>query len=50
MIVSCTHDGYKESLKSEIDAVNILFLHHSTGNNISKGTTAEGKADAIVWL
>lgn len=48
--IACSHDGYKESIKSDESAVNILFLHHSTGNDIFKGTAAEGKADANVWF
>ena len=31
------HDGYKERLSKEVGVVNVLFLHHSTGNNIYKG-------------
>ena len=35
------HDGYKDKLSQEDGVVNVLFLHHSTGNNIYKGGVKE---------
>jgi len=35
LLSGCSHDGYKENVKE--NAVNVLFLHHSTGENIYKG-------------
>jgi len=49
-VVGCSHSGYKESIKSDEDAINVLFLHHSTGNNIFKGTSENGLPDAEAWF
>jgi hypothetical protein len=35
VLTGCNHKGYKENVKKS--AVNVLFLHHSTGNNIYNG-------------
>ncbi len=47
---SCSHDGYKDSLSKNRDDVNVLFLHHSTGNNIYRGDMADDKPNAKVWF
>lgn len=50
LFVGCSHDGYKSTLNEEEDAVNILFLHHSTGNNIFKGSHENGQSDVNKWF
>ena len=35
LLTGCSHKGYKEKVKK--GATNVLFLHHSTGNNIYTG-------------
>jgi len=45
---SCSNDGYKDKIKE--DSVNVLFLHHSTGNNIFKGDMPDNKPAVQSWF
>ena len=48
ILSACSHDGYKDKIvKNEI---NVLFLHHSTGNNIFKGDMNGGKSTVQSWF
>ncbi len=51
LIVSgCSHDGYQEKVATEPEAVNILFLHHSTGNVIYNGLQENQVPDVEAWM
>jgi len=47
---SCSHDGYKDKLSKNSNDVNVLFLHHSTGNNIFRGDMQGDKPTVQVWF
>ncbi len=47
---SCSHDGYKEAVVHDEKVTNVLFLHHSTGNNIYKGAMNDGQPDVKKWF
>ncbi len=49
IITSCGHDGYKGDINKESDK-NILFLHHSTGNNIYRGAYNDNVSDVQEWF
>ena len=45
-----SHNGFKE--KSDVSGIkqNVLFIHHSTGNNIYNGNLPNGKPSVKVWF
>jgi len=45
---ACSHDGYKDKISEK--HVNVLFLHHSTGNNIFKGDMPDDKPSVQAWF
>ncbi len=48
LLSACSHDGYKD--KVEESSVNVLFLHHSTGNNIFRGDMPDDKPAVQTWF
>ena len=50
LLTGCTHDGFEPMALKDKDAVNILFLHHSTGNVIYKGSAEDGQSDVQKWF
>ncbi len=49
IMISCGHNGYKENVNNEAKK-NILFFHHSTGNNIYRGLYGNKEADVQLWF
>jgi len=47
VFLSCGRNGYRKSIDNDESAVNILFLHHSTGNSIYKGEMKNGEPDVL---
>lgn len=50
LFAGCSHDGFESLVDKDPDAVNILFLHHSTGANIYKGAYENNQADVQQWF
>ena len=50
MLTGCSHDGFEPLAKKDADAVNILFLHHSTGADIYRGADVNGQSDVQNWV
>lgn len=49
-VMSCSHDGYRKSADINNGIVNVLFLHHSTGQNIYRGLYKDGKSAIDEWF
>ncbi len=50
VVTGCSHDDYKDKLGKSENEINVLFLHHSTGNNIYKGDMSDGKPAVKKWF
>lgn len=51
LFLGCSsHDGFKSNADKSPDAVNILFLHHSTGRVIYDGANTNGTPDVQKWF
>jgi len=48
LLSACSHDGYKDKVIQ--GSVNVLFLHHSTGNNIFRGDMPDDKPAVQAWF
>ena len=50
VLTACSHDGFESLANKDSDAVNILFLHHSTGSNIYRGAYENNQPDVQQWF
>ncbi len=50
ILSACSHDGFVTLADKTEGAVNILFLHHSTGKLIYQGAATDGTPDVQKWF